>query len=496
MRDALLSSKSLVVVEAPAGCGKTFAGAECAHDFVSKLSRGRILVLTHTHAAADVFARRVKSNLQRVEVRTIDSFIHEIASTYHQVLGLPVDIAAWARANDDGYGDVATKVAGLVSWRQAIGRALACRYPAVICDEHQDSTHAQEAIVRAMMNNGSLTRIFGDPMQGIYRDPTASLGERWQRLLRDADDHFELETPHRWSGGSEALGQWVLSARNNLKQGRSIDLRNAPTGVRVIRADYSEPRRGTLQFDRRHAPQVWSQIDNPAPLLVLSPHNKTVEGIRSYFARRLTIWEGHTRDKLDKLVREVEDANRDSMLVCDAFIKFLTSVATGFSESRYGKRLRREVAEECSGTARGELPPALQAVGRCIIASADHIGISNALREIRANPAFSRIKVDYPREYRDAIRLGNFAVAEDGLAEMARRRNFARANMPARAVSTIHKAKGLEFERVLVLPCDEKYFADSEKSRRLLYVAISRATRSLTIVIPFEKPSALFCTRY
>src|SRR5438067_1772362 len=56
---ALRSSARLVVVEAPAGCGKTFQAAEYARWFATTTEEvGKILILTHTHAACDVFRGR------------------------------------------------------------------------------------------------------------------------------------------------------------------------------------------------------------------------------------------------------------------------------------------------------------------------------------------------------------------------------------------------------------------------------------------------------
>ena len=47
---ALRSDAPLVLVEAPAGCGKTHQGADYARD-VAAGQTDRLLILTHTHAA-------------------------------------------------------------------------------------------------------------------------------------------------------------------------------------------------------------------------------------------------------------------------------------------------------------------------------------------------------------------------------------------------------------------------------------------------------------
>lgn len=96
---ALRSDARLVVIEAPAGCGKTFQAAEYAREAASAVRQGqRILILTHTHAACSVFTARTKGAGPRVQIGTIDSLIVQIATAYHHVLDLPFDVSAWAFA--------------------------------------------------------------------------------------------------------------------------------------------------------------------------------------------------------------------------------------------------------------------------------------------------------------------------------------------------------------------------------------------------------------
>ncbi|MEA2506195.1 MAG: UvrD-like helicase C-terminal domain [Actinomycetota bacterium] len=46
-------------------------------------------------------------------------------------------------------------------------------------------------------------------------------------------------------------------------------------------------------------------------------------------------------------------------------------------------------------------------------------------------------------------------------------------NVPTRCTSTIHKAKGQEFDHVIVAHCSASPFPDQPDARRLLYVALS-----------------------
>jgi len=63
--------------------------------------------------------------------------------------------------------------------------------------------------------------------------------------------------------------------------------------------------------------------------------------------------------------------------------------------------------------------------------------------------------------------------------------------VPLRCASTIHKVKGQEFDHVIVAHCSSSPFPDTDEARRLLYVALSRARRSITILASGEAPSPL-----
>ncbi len=52
-------------------------------------------------------------------------------------------------------------------------------------------------------------------------------------------------------------------------------------------------------------------------------------------------------------------------------------------------------------------------------------------------------------------------------------------------ITTIHKAKGLEWDTVYLINCNDEFFpgaaADTEEERRIFYVAITRAKRHLHV---------------
>jgi len=501
---ALLDSdQPLVVIEAPAGCGKTYQGSCYASRAVSSLVNGRVLILTHTHAACGVFAKATAGKHRQVEIRTIDSLIVQIAAAYHRSLDLPPDPYDWARKTGEGIPGLASRVAALLEHRPMIGEALANRYPIVIGDEHQDSSAEQDAVVMSLHKAGAILRIFGDPMQRIYgganRAAAAADRARWEQLKANGA-FMELETPHRWRDGSVELGHWVLEARKALGDGKSIDLTGRlPAGLQVIVANNLARTRTGYQLSTADRRPIDQFVNSREDLLVLTGQNETVNSLAAFWSRRLPIWEGHTRDALEDLIDTINAHVGDARLVSQAAVAFLGNVAVGFSPSSHGDRLVREVANGCSGPAHGK-PALLQELGCYILNEPNHVGVAKCL--VRLDElicdrvaGFEGIKIDHRRECRDAIRLKDFADPVVGLAEINRRRSFARPMPPARAISTIHKAKGLECDNAIVLPCDQQTFSSSEYARCKLYVAMSRAKRSLTLVLSSNNPSPLLQLR-
>ena len=497
---ALRSDARLVVVEAPAGCGKTHQGADFARFLAASKPRGRLLILTHTHAACAVFAERTAGAGAYVEIRTIDSLIVGIATAYHAGLGLPRDVNAWIRVRDKtGYQEVAVLVAALLSKHPMIAAALARRYPVVICDEHQDSSGDQHALVMAMHDQGAKVCIFGDPMQKIFKETEvrgAAAPYDWDALASRA--LFEkLDTPHRWAKGCHQLGKWTLRARELLKAGKAIDLRTGrPPSVRVLRAD-NQAAKLDFRLTNEDRNKVRDFTDSQQTLLTLTRYNDTARAIRAaVLFRQVRLWEGHGRAGLDRYVDSMLQRRGDPAGIASAIVDFMDQIGKGFSPSAFGDRLVQEAREGCVKPCSGIKPPKIQELARILVSEPNHRGAANLLRRVftlrkERDPTFADVEVDCREEFFDAIRLGAFEDIEAGLIEVTHRRTYARPKPPDRSVSTIHRAKGLECSGVALMPCDSRNFPDKPDARCLLYVALSRAKDELLLVIPNKDPSPL-----
>lgn len=495
----LRSDAPLVVVEAPAGCGKTYQGASYAKDTVGKLARGRLLILAHTHAACGVFDERTKGAGSKIEIKTVASLTVEIASAYHHALGIPPKAETWAWKNGGkGFEEIARKCAALLTQHPMIAQALARRYPIIICDEHQDCTADQHAILMALHRGGAKLRIFGDPLQRIFTGKKAKEAkedaERWKSLKAEAAC-AELDFPHRWTDGSPDLGAWILKARTALLNEQPVEIPpQLPAGLNVIVADNSSPAPGQYQLNGGARKAIDAMMFSGKQMMVLTTRNDLVRSLTAFTNRRIGVWEGHTREALSEHVEAMVAGKDKPEAIGEALIAFLGEVGAGFSKSSHGNRLLQEIRNGCSKATTGR-PAAIQEMAKSILAEPNHVGCAQALKLLgafieRKEKGFEEVKIDHKAEFGEAMRLGLYATAEEGFAELTRRRTHFRRAPPNRVLSTIHKAKGLECADAMVIPCD-KAFSDTYYSRCRLYVALSRASDTLTLVLPSTNGSPL-----
>ena len=495
----LRSIEPLVVVEASAGCGKTFQGASYAKDVVSSLGSGRLLILTHTHAACAVFAARTKGAGAKVEIKTIDALIAQIATAYHQPLGLPRDLASWAwHDGGKGFDIMATRVAAFLRLRPVVARTLAQRYPIVICDEHQDSTPHQHSIVMALRDGGAMLRIFGDPLQNLYGGKTDKAARvdraRWESL-KDAGASDKLDTPHRWRDGCPALGDWILTARTCLEAGEPIDLTGTlPQSLRILIGNNTAQSRTSYQLSGVHRSPIDKMVRSAEQIMILASQNDMVAALRPFWNRSIPIWEGHTRDSLALLVEVLRVSTGHPMRLAEGLIAFVNGVAVGFTKVLSDRLLHETTTAAIRSTKGG--PANIQAIARCLLSEPTYKGIADALALIQAlveskAAGFDGLKIDQRTEFMDAIRMRQFSDADEAFRELARKRSYAHPSPPKRVLSNIHKAKGLECDNVLLMACDKGQFSTTSYARCKMYVALSRAKTSLSLVIPDSNPSPL-----
>jgi hypothetical protein len=222
-------------ITAPAGCGKTqlIAAALSRHGCPKP-----ILVLTHTNAGVAALRGRLDRAAvpaSRYRLATIDGFAMRLISTFPKRSGHDPAILELVHPGSD-YPAIREATVTLVDAGH-LNDVLPATYDRLFVDEYQDCSLIQHALAISAAEVLP-TCVLGDPMQAIF-------GFKGNQLVDwDEDVHAqfasagELSTPWRWiNAGEEAFGRWLLDTRQDLLEGKTIDLASAPKNVRRVALD-------------------------------------------------------------------------------------------------------------------------------------------------------------------------------------------------------------------------------------------------------------------
>ena len=491
VRALLRCDAPIVLVEAPAGCGKTHEAAKLALDVAPTLERGRhILLLAHTNAAKEEFARRTKGS--GVVVSTIDSFATHLLSHYTSALGLPTSLERHLGKRGEGvpFEQLAKRALELLQRAPTLARLLGAKYPLIIGDEHQDASVAQHELLTTLARaQGSRLRLFGDPMQAIFESKD-SIG--WTAIESCADELCALTTPQRWRD-NPALGEWILSARAELASGRPLRLKGAPSTVEVLlcqRTDGSSYRTRDVRTIASPALQFVKRAGQASFSILTFPNESTMTIESAVQRLGVGINEGADYEKAYELLETATAAESRPHLTALQLLDSLRASSVGISAADY-KRLKSTLSPEAIHRPPTGRLSAFMQVLEPIYASGAISGLPVACRQVLRLKA-KKFRLRMPLAFRLLASLNKedpIAVQDELSASIAARKTLARK--PTRTVSTIHKAKGLEFQHVLIAYCGKSHFPDSEQGRRRLYVGLSRATSSLSFHVPAKHPTPL-----
>jgi hypothetical protein len=437
-------------VVAPAGHGKT--------EIIANLAAlgHRALILTHTHAGVHAIRSRLKRlgvPHARVSVDTIAGWSMRYAHAFPGVAqpphGMPQTGEQWNQLYRGATSAMRVK---------AIRAVVASSYDRILIDEYQDCQGLQHELAIAL-SSVVPTLIFGDPMQGIFEFAGATLS--WVSEIHPSFPHAgTLQTPHRWAGKNPELGQWIAETREKLIRGEAIDLADP-------RVTYRE------SDDAFDMGALFDGIDGKEGTFAAIHCNKTI------------------------CYRLAKAANGGYQAIEEVAANRLRDFASAWDHAADGRaRVQAFLAlsQDCfhKKTPTGGAPPdpedaVVQQAMRELIPD---VGESNGAAAIVQLFSLARKRPQwrlYRNElWRDAERAANEIAAGRAETMLAatlsvrqRVSNLGR-KMPKRTVSTPLLLKGLEFDHV-VIP-DAPHFGNERHAQaKLFYVAISRATRTLTI---------------
>jgi hypothetical protein len=451
-KQEIFASGNAAVV-APAGHGKTEVIAN-----VAALGR-RALVLTHTHAGVHAIRSRMKRlgiPQHAVAVDTIAGWCMRYAHAFPGVAkpcdGMPKSNAEWEQLY---------RGAVLALGISAVKDVIASSYDRVFIDEYQDCNGGQHQLAIAL-SQLIPTVVFGDPMQGIFEFAGATLS--WEQEIHN---HFPLvstlETPHRWADKNPELGAWIAQTRQKLIVGEPIDLADGPI---VYRQSSDAFDMGTFfdGIDAREGTQAAIHCNKAVCYRLAQATRGGFQAIEEMAAGRLqsfaTAW----------------DAS-------DLFERRFAAVDSLMDECFHIKQL-----------AEGEAPdPSDAAMAQDMTVIAAELGGRSGISSARRLFAMAKERPSWRLFRREIWRDGERAIAEleagrvatmaEATASIRQRMSNSGRRMPLRTVSTPLLLKGLEFDHVLI-PNAAHFLNERHAKAKLFYVAISRATRTLTISSP------------
>ncbi len=460
--EAMLGSRHAFAVAA-AGCGKT----ELLGQLVADQRSGHQLVLTHTHAGLAAIKKRLadmRVPQDKFHLDTIAGWCLRYGAAYPAISGY----RPGAEADPDW---IATYPGAEKVCRTALGkRVVSESYNGVLVDEYQDCSLKQHALVRALAECVPCRGV-GDPLQAIFGfrdDPVVP----WATIRSDfevLDD--SLTEPWRWrrEGRNAALGEWLVAARNQLES----------TGRLVIADD--APVTWVQHNATVEAPEVWAT----ACWNVYATANENVVAILKWptkckdIAKRMGgRWPIVERfDDPDLLRLGVMLVDADGPTVAEALVEFVSERMTAI-----GTVLRTAVDAIKAGRGVSRITKNREEADR-LSAVASSPTPANALAWLEGTLTHKDDWWLYRREcvfqLREALRHctnDTFGELPDMVAAARTRARHRGRPTHRRTIGTPLLVKGLEFDHALLL------WEPDHLSVQGLYVALTRASKSLTIV--------------
>lgn len=217
-------SKPHIIIEAPAGFGKTHTISECVKLLPDNQCQ---LILTHTHAGIASLQQKMKDNgvpKHKYTIETITGIAQRIALSF--LLKEP----SYSQDDTKNYFPYIVKTASKLMDSSLIKGLFSCNFNGLFVDEYQDCTADMHEFIMKFSNLFPI-RILGDELQGIFSFRNNST-VKFEQLVDF--EKYELSIPWRWrvNDNNQKLGNWIIRARELLT--------NIDSPVRIPFEDYDE----------------------------------------------------------------------------------------------------------------------------------------------------------------------------------------------------------------------------------------------------------------
>lgn len=438
--EELAKTTSPVSVTAAAGCGKTEAIVRAVAN-----SNGRQLILTHTNAGVAALRSRLRKHsvpASKYLVETIASWLAKYALAYPSMSGFTN-----RRPQGEDWNQV-YPAAQVLFAKPFVREVLQASYAGIFVDEYQDCTEQQHQIV-LMMAEWLPVRVLGDPLQGIFKFRNQSLVD-WKQVQAHFKPLPDLLVPYRWQkpGSNSALGAQLSDIRHKLLAEEPVDLQN-----------YSEIR--WMHWSQQQEKDVCNNaLDREGTIVGIHQWPTAAhESARRMEGRYQSIEEMDCRDLME-VSRQIDGrlAQRNYQALVSCIKNFVLRGCAKPNPFRNVTYLQSEFVKLEQG---------------------DLSVISQIMRTVLNDPGTQVYRRELLTEMARSAQefaSGNYNSFEEA-AYAARYKTRVNGRSPeSRIISRTLLIKGLEFDHAIVLN------ADKLQNRENLYVAITRGSKSLTVL--------------
>ncbi|WP_108807551.1 UvrD-helicase domain-containing protein [Aquimarina spinulae] len=455
--------KSLLI--APAGYGKTHSISESL-----KNTKGRQLILTHTHAGVSSIKEKLKKAQianHNFNVETITSFAQKYVLSFY----INKDEIPDQEDSNAYYPFIIKEAANIIKLKPII-EVISSTYSGLFVDEYQDCTVEQHKLILSL-SNLLPTRILGDHLQGIFDFNNGNLVDFNHKSMKEFNSNlFKLETPWRWYNNSRKdLGDDLKAIRKKLLNKENIDLRIYESIETHV---FNENELSGFKANK-YSRFMWTVISKDNPLLMhpdSTSINPRLSMIRK-FNNNFSLLESIDNKDFYKFSKEIDNANTDN--ITSIIIKLSLSV---FKKTEIRKWLTDNGVKAKRGEEEKTLIAPLKANFETLKSNKSFLIISDSLEIIKNSLNIPCYRKELLKSIIDALLDAHFndiTVYES----MVNRRNKTRRmgkKIYGNCIGTTLLTKGLEFDTVVILN------AHSFNCPKHLYVALTRASKRLIVI--------------
>ena len=459
-KDFISKSKSMLI--APAGHGKTHSIVECLNH-----TEGRQLILTHTHAGVASIKEKIekaKLSSNKFHIETITGYAQKYMQAYYTGIDIP------DREDPEAYYSFLLEKAKKIIKSPLIECILKSSYSGLFVDEYQDCTLQQHELI-SIISEILPTRIFGDPLQGIFNfngNPMVNLNDDGH-MGEFHGNKYQLEEPWRWKGINEPLGKGLKEIRVEIEAKNSFDLRRYPAIEFIHIADEND-----LYNPQQKYYRDVNKILSAKNLLIIHPESSSInprKKIVSIYKTPITLVEAIDDKAFYSLAKLFDNIDTQTIekIIYKVCLELFNKTEVNLWLSEKGAKNRTKESKETAS----ELTKTYAKIKE----GQPYLNCSELLKKIN--------KLKSIRCYRKELLSSLCAALEEASAtgktvneSMIDRRNHIRQigrKIYGRCIGTTLLTKGLEFETVVILN------AHKFTCPKNLYVALTRASKRLIV---------------